>query len=65
MLSGEVMSNVTTIAKWAVGTVAFFSSIGLRTFPLMAFYNLVPVVCFGMYWFGQIDASQQSPGSTY
>ncbi|HWQ55828.1 MAG TPA: hypothetical protein VN442_19225 [Bryobacteraceae bacterium] len=34
----------------AAGTVAFFASIGVRSFPKIALVNLVPMACFAIYW---------------
>ena len=34
----------------AAGTIAFFSTIGMRTFPTIALLNLVPVAFFAVYW---------------
>jgi hypothetical protein len=31
-------------------TVAFFSIIGLRTFPWIALLNVIPVLCFTLSW---------------
>ena len=33
-----------------VSTFAFFGFIGLRGFPWIALINLIPLVCFGVYW---------------
>jgi hypothetical protein len=34
----------------ALGTTAFFVSIGLHSFPLIALLNLLPIACFAASW---------------
>jgi hypothetical protein len=35
----------------ALGTIAFFTSIGYRGTPMLPLLNLIPIACFAVVWF--------------
>jgi len=53
-----ILVGLAAMLKWdrvgaailIVSTIAFFGLIGIRGFPWIALINLIPLVCFALYW---------------
>lgn len=64
-----MLVGLATMLKWdklgavvlTLSTCAFFVFLGFRGFPWIALVNLIPLVCFGVYWAAERATPQSVP----